>query len=102
MGVPSLNDLAVDGTLNTTNQPTNQPINPFYLIQIDTMRQIYREGKHATVLRAQEGRTKLVFTDSLPKKRGQPMTCGLSTMRGMAYFPEEHFRRSSLRTTACH
>ena len=23
MGVPSLNDLAVDGTLNTTNQPTN-------------------------------------------------------------------------------
>ena len=22
MGVPSLNDLAVDGTLNTTNQPT--------------------------------------------------------------------------------
>ena len=24
MGVPSLNDLAVDGTLNTTNQPTNQ------------------------------------------------------------------------------
>ena len=22
-GVPSLNDLAVDGTLNTTNQPTN-------------------------------------------------------------------------------
>ena len=25
MGVPSLNDLAVDGTLNTTNQPTNQP-----------------------------------------------------------------------------
>ena len=27
MGVPSLNDLAVDGTLNTTNQPTNQPLN---------------------------------------------------------------------------
>ena len=24
MGVPSLNDLAVDGTLNTTNQPTNK------------------------------------------------------------------------------
>ena len=23
MGVPSLNDLAVDGTLNTINQPTN-------------------------------------------------------------------------------
>ena len=23
MGVPSLNDLAVDGTLNTTNQPTD-------------------------------------------------------------------------------
>ena len=23
MGVPSLNDLAVDGTLNTTNQPTH-------------------------------------------------------------------------------
>ena len=23
MGVPSLNDLAVDGTLNATNQPTN-------------------------------------------------------------------------------
>ena len=23
MGVPSLNDLAVDGTLNTTNQPTS-------------------------------------------------------------------------------
>ena len=26
MGVPSLNDLAVDGTLNTTNQPTNTAI----------------------------------------------------------------------------
>ena len=25
MGVPSLNDLAVDGTLNTTNKPTNNP-----------------------------------------------------------------------------
>ena len=24
MGVPSLNDLAVDGTLNITNQPTNR------------------------------------------------------------------------------
>ena len=31
MGVPSLNDLAVDGTLNTTNQPaytTGQLISP--------------------------------------------------------------------------
>ena len=27
MGVPSLNDLAVDGTLNTTNQPTNWSLN---------------------------------------------------------------------------
>ena len=26
MGVPSLNDFAVDVTLNTTNQPTNQPL----------------------------------------------------------------------------
>ena len=26
-GAPSLNDLAVDGTLNTTNQPTNQLTN---------------------------------------------------------------------------
>ena len=26
MGVPSLNDLDVDGTLNTTNQPTNQVV----------------------------------------------------------------------------
>ena len=25
MGVQSLNELAVDGPLNTTNQPTNQP-----------------------------------------------------------------------------
>ena len=27
MGVPSLNDLAVDGTLNTTKQPTNFSFN---------------------------------------------------------------------------
>ena len=26
MGVPSLNDLAVDGTQNTTNQPTLQSV----------------------------------------------------------------------------
>ena len=26
MRMPSLNDLALDGTLNTTNQPTNQTI----------------------------------------------------------------------------
>ena len=26
MGVPSLNDLAVDGTLNTTNQPTKSAL----------------------------------------------------------------------------
>ena len=36
MGVPSLYDLAVDGTLNTTNQPTNigsfQPKNVYIAI----------------------------------------------------------------------
>ena len=34
MGVPSLNDLAVDGTLNTTNQPTKiyMYVSPYFQI----------------------------------------------------------------------
>ena len=29
-GMPSLNDLAVDGTLNTTNQPTNHDEDQYF------------------------------------------------------------------------
>ena len=34
MGVPSLNDLAVEETLNTTNQPTNQDNIPVWCSMI--------------------------------------------------------------------
>ena len=36
MGVPSLNDLAVDGTLNTTNQPWTNPRIPGLLHSRDS------------------------------------------------------------------
>ena len=35
MGVPSLNDLAVDGTLNTTNQPTKSELS---MVRTQTLR----------------------------------------------------------------
>ena len=55
MGVPSLNDLAVDGTLNTTNQPTKKKYPPppppkkkYCIFQIVNNHSVYCIFNHST------------------------------------------------------